>query len=114
MGGPEMAPQTPQPSERPGGAVTLLYVPFAPGGAPTWPPQTPQPSERPGGAVTLLYAPFAPGGPETAPQTPRPSERSRGGPPPPQGLTGSTRRPRSWPCERAGRAGRPSSGPPAA
>src|SRR5213080_3448621 len=69
MGGPEMAPQTPQPSERPGGAVTLLYVPFAPGG-PETAPQTSQPSERPGGAVTLLYVPFAPGGPETAPQTP--------------------------------------------
>ena len=25
MGGPEMAPQTPQRSERPGKAVTLLY-----------------------------------------------------------------------------------------
>ena len=25
MGGPEMAPQTPQPSERPGEAVALLY-----------------------------------------------------------------------------------------
>ena len=51
MGGPEMAPQTPQPSERPGGAVTLLYVPFAPGG-PETAPQASQPSERPGGAVT--------------------------------------------------------------
>ena len=26
MGGPEMARQTPQRSERPGGAVVLLYV----------------------------------------------------------------------------------------
>ena len=25
MGGPEMAPHTPQPSERPGKAVALLY-----------------------------------------------------------------------------------------
>src|SRR5439155_19719027 len=71
MGGPEMAPQTPQPSERPGGAVTLLYVPLAPGGPRTWPPQTPRPSERPGGAVTLLYVPFAPGGgPEHGPPNP--------------------------------------------
>jgi hypothetical protein len=27
MGGPDMAPQTPQRSERPGEAVALLYVP---------------------------------------------------------------------------------------
>jgi hypothetical protein len=27
MGGPEMAPHTPQPSERPGGAVALLFIP---------------------------------------------------------------------------------------
>jgi hypothetical protein len=28
MGGPEMAPQTPQRSERPGGAVALLYLAY--------------------------------------------------------------------------------------
>ena len=26
MGGPEMAPQSPQPSERPGEPVALLYI----------------------------------------------------------------------------------------
>src|SRR5437773_12379438 len=98
MGGPEMAPQTPQPSERPGGAVTLLYVPFAPGGPRTWPPQTPRPSERPGGAVTLLYVPFAPGGPGTAPPTPPPSEPPGRAAPPKHGLTGSDGPTTLWPC----------------
>jgi len=41
MGGPDMAPHTPQRSERPGKPVALLY----PG----------QRSERPGKPVALLY-----------------------------------------------------------
>jgi hypothetical protein len=40
MGGPEMAPQTPQHSSRPGGAVALLDL--APRAwAPKWPPNPP-------------------------------------------------------------------------
>jgi hypothetical protein len=50
MGGPDMAPHTPRPSERPGGAVALLCSQGGPDMAPI-----PPPSERPGGAVALLY-----------------------------------------------------------
>jgi len=50
MGGPEMAPQTPQRSERPGAAGALLYLAWGPRNG----PQPPQPSERPGKAVALL------------------------------------------------------------
>jgi len=53
MGGPEMAPQTPQPSERPGEAVPLLWIAPARGG-PDMAPPTPQRSERPGEAGSLL------------------------------------------------------------
>jgi len=48
MGGPEMAPQTPQRSERPGEPVPLLDLA----------PHPPQRSERPGQPVPLLD--FAP------------------------------------------------------
>ena len=53
MGGPEMAPQTPQPSERPGEAVPLLWIAPAHGG-PEMAPQTPHRSSRPGEAVARL------------------------------------------------------------
>ncbi len=49
MGGPDMAPHTPQRSERPGQAVALLDMA----------PPTPRRSERPGGAVALLDMPTA-------------------------------------------------------
>jgi len=50
MGGPEMAPQTPQRSERPGAAGSLLYLAWGPRNG----PQTPQRSERPGTAESLF------------------------------------------------------------
>jgi len=53
MGGPEMAPHTPQRSQRPGKAVPLLYSPAHCEGAPKW-PHSPQRSQRPGKAVPLL------------------------------------------------------------
>jgi len=53
MGGPEMAPQTPQPSERPGEAVPLLWIAPAHGG-PEMAPQTSQRSSRTGEAVARL------------------------------------------------------------
>src|SRR5438477_12857275 len=53
MRGPEMAPPTPQPSERPGEAVPLLWIAPAHGG-PEMAPQTPQRSSRPGEAVARL------------------------------------------------------------
>ena len=53
MGGPEMAPQSPQRSSRPGGAVARLDLAPAHGG-PEMAPQLPQRSSRPGGAVTPL------------------------------------------------------------
>src|SRR2546422_9913338 len=52
MGGPEMAPQTPQRSARPGTAVTRLDHALLDG--PRNGPQTPQRSARPGAAVTRL------------------------------------------------------------
>src|SRR6266404_4128355 len=53
MGGPEMAPQTPQPSERPGEGVPLLWIAPAHGGS-EMAPQTPHRSSRPGEAVARL------------------------------------------------------------
>ena len=74
MGGPEMAPQTPQPSERPGEAVPLLWIAPARGG-PDMAPQTPPAfgASRRSRAAPLDRA--SPWGPEMAPQTPQPSER---------------------------------------
>ena len=53
MGGPEMAPHTPQRSQRLGEAVPLLYSPAHCEGAPTW-PHSPQRSQRLGEAVPRL------------------------------------------------------------
>src|SRR5262245_626263 len=80
MGGPDMAPQTPQRSSRPGAAGALLYSTGAPTwppnprtlltprrsrgarlfdvGAPTWPPNPPKGSSRPGGAGALVDHPL--------------------------------------------------------
>ena len=55
MGGPEMAPHTPQRSERRGKAVALLDTPRAPRnmGGPEKAPHTSKRSERPGKGVAL-------------------------------------------------------------
>src|SRR2546422_39319 len=52
MGGPDMAPQTPQRSARPGAAVTRLDHALLDG--PRKGPQTPERPKRPGTAVPLL------------------------------------------------------------
>jgi hypothetical protein len=54
MGGPEMAPQTPQRSERPGEAVALACFRWGPRHG----PHTPERSGRPGEAVALLDSPI--------------------------------------------------------
>ena len=72
MGGPEMAPHTPQRSQRPGKAVPLLYSPAHCEGAPKWPPIPP--SVRSGPAKPCRST-VKMGGPEMAPQTPQRSER---------------------------------------
>src|SRR5204863_4164821 len=66
--------QTPQPSERPGEAVPLLWIAPARGG-PDMAPQTPPAfgASRRSRAAPLDRA--SPWGPEMAPQTPQPSER---------------------------------------
>src|SRR5213079_3127960 len=46
LGGPEMAPQTPQRSSRPGGAVARLDLARVPG-APRWPPKPPNARHAP-------------------------------------------------------------------
>src|SRR2546430_17585619 len=53
MGGPDMAPQTPQRSEHPGDAAALLVTATAlrGNGAPDMAPQPPQRSEHPCSAV---------------------------------------------------------------
>src|SRR5207247_1570755 len=82
-GAPRWPPKPPQSSERPGGAVALLYR-GGNYGAPRWPPNPPKRSERPGGAVALLYrggnygAPRWPPKPPNPPQPPQRSERPRG------------------------------------
>src|SRR5438445_2151454 len=71
VGGPDMAPHTPQRSERPGKPVALLGHARAhrlTWGAPTWPPPPPRP-------------PGAPGNPRRPPAPPRPLRPRRGGPP---------------------------------
>lgn len=54
MGGPDMAPHTPQRSQRPGKAVTLLEFAQRRKRGADMAPHTPQRSERPGGPVALL------------------------------------------------------------
>src|SRR5439155_7763264 len=77
MGGPEMAPHTPQRSERPGKPGPLLEHPGSFRGGPDMAPHTPQRSERPGKPGPLLEHPGSfRGGPEMAPpHTPQRSER---------------------------------------
>src|SRR6266850_513358 len=92
MGGPDMAPHAPQRSERPGQAVTLLYLLAARG--PDMAPHAPQRSERPGQAVTLLYL-LAARGPRHGPPWPPAfgaSQPSRDAPLPPRGQGAPT-----WP-----------------
>src|SRR5213592_4232973 len=54
MGGPDMAPHTPQRSERPGEPVALLDHTACLAWGPRHGPHTPQRSERPGKPVALL------------------------------------------------------------
>src|SRR3989442_12387657 len=64
MGAPDMAPQTPQPSARPGAAVTRLDHALLDG--PRNGPQTPERSKRPGIAGPLLCKRALRWGPEMA------------------------------------------------
>src|SRR6267143_3888807 len=105
MGGPEMAPQTPQRSERPGTAGSLLYPRRSerPGTAGSL--LYPRRSERPGTAGSLLYPPMfgAPRHSRVAPLTPilgapRPS---RGTPRYSDRLPGARRRPQAFDAARA-------------
>src|SRR6266436_3110284 len=79
VGGPDMAPHTPQRSGRPGEPVALLDLALLWAhlhvGGPDMAPHTPQRSERPGEPValldlTLLWAHLHVGGPDMAPHTP--------------------------------------------
>src|SRR5438309_10987708 len=108
MGGPEMAPIPPYRSDRPGGAVAVLFrargepgprdgPPYPPivrtapaepwrssfvredHGAPSWPPIPPYRSDRPGGAAAARVRAREPRGPALAPRTPKPSGPPRGG-----------------------------------
>src|SRR5919109_771814 len=69
MGGPEMAPQTPQRSERPGGAVALLYHAIR-----TWGPETapksPSVRSAPAEPWRSLNTRFELGAPKWPPKSP--------------------------------------------
>src|SRR6266404_1305800 len=78
--GPRNGPQSPHHSDRPGGAVAILYLTLTLGGAEMALP--PHHSDRPGGAVAGLSLTLTLGGAEMALPPPSfgPPRRSRGGP----------------------------------
>src|SRR6267378_847163 len=109
MGGPDMAPQTPQRSERPGEPVALVDQTRGPDmarsdhmGGPEMAPQTPQHSGRPGEPVAPVDHTR---GLEMAPQTPQHSGRPGEPVAPVDNLGGSEMAPHT--VQRSGRPGEP-------